>query len=151
MRFIKLLVISSITVCSLLQGLERSPGYSLHLPIFPGSALKPSNRNFPVKHMQGVRSSFALENPTVLLNKTPAWAVSLHFQLQASPTCCWNPSGCPESELLQWQRNSLDLGPGGGLSSSGCRLAGWALRVDSSWVVCYLGQCLALLPGEHVA
>lgn len=95
--------------------------------------------NFPVEHMQGVRSSFAQENPTVL-SETPAWAVSLHSQLQASPTCCWNPSGCPESELLRWQRNSLDLGPRGGPSSSGCRLAGWALRVDSSWVVCCLAS-----------
>lgn len=32
-----------------------------------------------VRITQGMRSSFALENPMVLFNKTHAWAVSLHF------------------------------------------------------------------------
>lgn len=32
-----------------------------------------------VRITQGVRRFFALENPKVLLNKTHAWAVSLHL------------------------------------------------------------------------
>lgn len=32
-----------------------------------------------VRVTQGMRRSFALENPKVLLNKTHAWAVSLHL------------------------------------------------------------------------
>lgn len=32
-----------------------------------------------LKIVLGMRSSFALENPMLLLNKTHAWAVSLHL------------------------------------------------------------------------
>lgn len=52
-RFIELLVISSIIVCSLLQGVEGKCWPEDLFPIFPASAMKPLNGNFHGENLEG--------------------------------------------------------------------------------------------------